>query len=576
MNNNQCDLKKITIWLKGLLYSLLLFIGATINAQELSSQYFHNNPGAEVSISPQHNVSKILNQSGIVLDHGSTASNVNLYINEEGFEYLNQKSIEFIWRKPQKSNIKMKGPKDIFHVQKGTCMPAMDFYPTYQAYEQMMYAFESMYPSICKIHVIGTLQSGRQILVAQIGDNLDQSEDEPNFMYTSTMHGDELAGYPTMLMFIDNLLCSYGSDEHITELVNNINIYINPLANPNGVYRGGDDTVEDGTRFNASFVDLNRNFPDPEDGDHPDGHSYQEETLIFMDFAQKNKINLACNIHSGVELINYPWDTYVERHADDNWCYRVCREYADTVQLRSPQGYFTAQDNGVTNGYDWYEIQGGRQDYTTFFQRSREVTLEISNQKKLDADRLPEIWSFHKKALLNYMEESLFGLRGTIVDCKTQLPIEAEVTILDHDKLNSSVFSDSINGSYFRYLENGLFDAQFTAVGYDTLVEQIVIVDKASTRLDIEMCETSVSTTSPKIFLGTTVTQQDDLLVFENVPLVGETSVKILNTDGKMLLEQNIESNNIQLPSDLNSNIYIVLLTHENQTQFYKLFLRNN
>jgi hypothetical protein len=33
---------------------------------------------------------------------------------------------------------------------------------------------------------------------------------------------------------------------------------------------------------------------------------------------------------------------------------------------------------GVTNGYDWYRITGGRQDYVTWFLRGREVTIEVS------------------------------------------------------------------------------------------------------------------------------------------------------------------------------------------------------
>ena len=100
------------------------------------------------------------------------------------------------------------------------------------------------------------------------------------------MHGDELAGYPTMLRLIDYLLCNYGSDDYVDYLVENMEIWINPLANPDGTYRGGNDNVSMSTRSNGGFADLNRNFPDPQDGPHPDGKDYQEETLAFMSLAE--------------------------------------------------------------------------------------------------------------------------------------------------------------------------------------------------------------------------------------------------------------------------------------------------
>jgi len=50
-------------------------------------------------------------------------------------------------------------------------------------------------------------------------------------MYTSSMHGDELTGYVLMLRLIDSLLSTYGTNPRVTNLVNNFEIWINPLAN---------------------------------------------------------------------------------------------------------------------------------------------------------------------------------------------------------------------------------------------------------------------------------------------------------------------------------------------------------
>ena len=70
------------------------------------------------------------------------------------------------------------------------------------------------------------------------------------------MHGDELTGYVLMLRFIDDILNKYNVDSRITNLVNEIDIWINPLANPDGAYAGGNNNVWGATRSNANFIDL--------------------------------------------------------------------------------------------------------------------------------------------------------------------------------------------------------------------------------------------------------------------------------------------------------------------------------
>ena len=187
-----------------------------------------------------------------------------------------------------------------------------------------MQSFADSFPNICKLHSIGTLNSGREILIIQISDNVGNKENEPSFLYTSSMHGDELTGYVLMLRLIDEILNGYGTNGRITNLVNEIDIWINPLANPDGAYAGGNQDVWNATRYNASWVDLNRNFPDPEDGDHPDGNPWQEETIIFMGLSDSVNFHLASNLHTGTELANYPWDTWGYLTADDNWWRHVC------------------------------------------------------------------------------------------------------------------------------------------------------------------------------------------------------------------------------------------------------------
>lgn len=369
-------------------------------------------------------------------------------------------------------------------------MVSWDRYPTYEVYVQMMEQFADDYPNLCQLEEIGTLNSGRKLLALKISDNVSlDNEPEPELFYTSSMHGDELTGAILMLRLTDYLLSNYNNAAYpqVTTLVNNAEIWINPLANPDGSYYGGNSTVASSRRYNANSVDINRNFPDPQDGEHPDGNAWQEETILMMEFAENHHFALSANFHGGIEVVNYPWDTWSKLTADDDWWQYVSREYADLAQANSPAGYMTALTNGITNGYTWYEVAGGRQDYMNYIHHCREVTIELSDVKLISSDELPAHWDYNKEALLTYLSQGLNGVRGVVTDGQGN-PLNAKVTIANHDMDNSWVTTDPRAGDYARYLKAGIYDITFSAEGFvDYVAENVEVVDGQTTTLDVAM-----------------------------------------------------------------------------------------
>lgn len=340
-------------------------------------------------------------------------------------------------------------------------------YPTYEAYEALMAGFVADYPNLCRLVNIGTLASGRKLLVLKITDNPDVREDEPQFLYTSTMHGDETAGYVGMLHLIDYLLSHYNTDTRTTNLVNNMEIWINPLANPDGTYRAGNNTVSGATRANANNVDLNRNYPDFQDGAHPDGNAWQPETVAFMAFADTMNFVMAANFHGGAEVFNYPWDTWATLPADTDWWLERSVQYVDTLRAHSPASYFTdVAASGYTNGYAWYEVNGGRQDYMNWFKHCREVTIELSSQKLLAESQLLNNWNYNYRSWLNLLEESLHGVRGIVKDACTGQPLVAKIEVEGHDFDESHVFSGLPLGNYHRPIAAGTYTLIVSAPGY--------------------------------------------------------------------------------------------------------------
>lgn len=339
-------------------------------------------------------------------------------------------------------------------------------YPTYDGYVQMMNDYATTYPNLCQVTQFGTSIQNRKLLMVKITSNVNTTK--PRFFYTSSMHGDETGGYVLCLRMIDYLLSNYGTNPRITNLVDNIEIYINPLANPDGTYRGGNNTVNGAIRYNANFIDINRNFPDPADGPHPDGNPWQVETIAFMDLAEAYQFNMSANFHGGAEVVNYPWDTWSRLHPDNNWWVLVANEYADTAQFYSPAGYFDDFGTGITNGYQWYRITGGRQDYMTYFQQGREFTLEISNTKLYPAAQLPNLWEYNYRSMLNYMEQCLYGIHGVVTDSITGIPIKAMVFVKNYDMDSSMVFTRLPYGNYYRPIASGTRTLEYSAPGYVT------------------------------------------------------------------------------------------------------------
>lgn len=368
-----------------------------------------------------------------------------------------------------------------------------DAYPTYEAYEAMMQAFAAEHPERCSYFELGTLDSGRKLMFCRI--NNGQPEGKPKFLYTSTMHGNELTGFMLMLRLIDELCTS--EDERIVNLINNLDIFICPNTNPDGTYYGGNHTVEGARRNNTNDLDLNRHYPDFDKGPHPDNEwCYQDETQWLMNLARDYKFTMAANFHTGSEVVNYPWDTHASLHADDDWWKLVCHEYADQCHEWNPD-YMNLQhqhaEDGIINGYQWYTISGSRQDYMNYYAQCREVTIETSYSYIPNATTMPMYWNYNHNSMLSYMEQCLNGIHGTITDATTGEPIEATVSIAGHDHHGSEVSSHLPAGDYHRPIKGGTYAVTYSAYGYVSQTITISANDNEAVTQDVHLVPSSNS-----------------------------------------------------------------------------------
>lgn len=333
---------------------------------------------------------------------------------------------------------------------KGTGAPKDEYY-TYAQYQQFMQDTAAQYPNICSLVSIGNSVQGRPILFMKITDNPTLEEAEPEFKYVSSIHGNEVVGYDMCIRLVQQLTTQYGTNARITNLVNDMEIWICPMMNPDGFALG--------QRFNANGIDLNRNFPMPTGELHPDGNATAIENTHMMNFCNDRNFVLSANFHGGALVANYPWDyTYVL--APDN---ELLIQAALAYSSHNPPMFDSDEfPQGITNGADWYVITGSMQDWIYGLTGGTDITMEIGEDMWPPASQLPTYWSQNQESMLSYLEFAQRGLRG-LVTSESGSPLEAEITVRGNTK---TVHTDPDAGDYYRLLMPGTYTVTASADGY--------------------------------------------------------------------------------------------------------------
>ena len=142
----------------------------------------------------------------------------------------------------------------------------------YHNYAEMTSAINSAvaaYPNILSQRSIGNSYQGRQMVALKISDNVGTDEDEPEVLFTAHQHAREHLTIEMALYLINELTTKYGTDSHVTDLVNSREIWIIPDLNPDGgefdistgSYAGWRKNRQPNSGSSNVGTDLNRNWP---------------------------------------------------------------------------------------------------------------------------------------------------------------------------------------------------------------------------------------------------------------------------------------------------------------------------
>ena len=124
----------------------------------------------------------------------------------------------------------------------------------------------------------------------------------------------------------------------------------------------------------------------------------------------------------------------------------------------------------------------------TFFHGCREITIELSQTKLASADSLPQYWNFNRDSLLNLINESLYGIQGTVSDKASGQPLSAMIEIEGHDADNSFVMTKASSGGFHRPIAPGTYTVLVSANGYENArIENVSAKDHEATLLRVEL-----------------------------------------------------------------------------------------
>ena len=220
-------------------------------------------------------------------------------------------------------------------------------YYNYQEMTDLLQNLQSQYPDIMKLESYGKTYEGRDIWLVRISDNVNIDEKEPGVLFMGAHHANEKPSYEVLLFFIKYVLDNYTKIDRVRNVVDNTQIFVIPMLNPDGVEysinteewrKNREPNYDDNGDIISYGVDLNRNydfrwdllekFPSLYGGQwiaSPESFGYrgeapfsEKETTAVKNVVEQHLINISLSYHTYGEFITYPWTDNSGRTPDED------------------------------------------------------------------------------------------------------------------------------------------------------------------------------------------------------------------------------------------------------------------
>lgn len=220
-----------------------------------------------------------------------------------------------------------------------------------------------------------TTHQGRPLSYYRISDNPDLNEQEPAIFYGAAIHAREPISVSNLIYFLWFLLENAAQRPDLQFLIENSELYVMPMINPDGYYYNETTAPNGGGNWRKNMrnngdgtwgVDLNRNFPFAwgwdDLGSSPDPASFtyrgpspasEPEVQAVIWLANQEKFKFSLMHHSYGNFLIHPWN-YIPQAAPDS------------LIFRSAGHYLTRENNFLTGTCQetvGYLANGGSDDY---------------------------------------------------------------------------------------------------------------------------------------------------------------------------------------------------------------------
>jgi len=363
---------------------------------------------------------------------------------------------------------------------------------SWTSYAQMRSDFEAYaaaHPAIAEFHVTGQSVQGRDIFALRISDNVQVEEDEPEVVFWANIHGDEYTSGEIAYRWAMQLIDAYGVDPTLTGYVNDLEIWVIPLLNPDG--------HENGTRENFNGVDLNRDFGwNWEDGWGGSLAAYsQPETRSLQEFCLEENVSLSATLHCEGNIFLYPW------------CYSPNDVPEHDLVLSVGSLYANAASYALIESWDDYETHGELLDLIHGGYGSLCYTAEIS----LDLGLFEDSYAKNTAGMELFCSRADSGLHGLVTDAQTGQPLRATVTISGSP---FPAYTDPALGDVHRLADQGTYDVTVWANGYvPATISGLQVVHGATTDFEVALQPGA----DKHAFFVTSVNQSDPNNAYHNV-----------------------------------------------------------
>ncbi len=327
-------------------------------------------------------------------------------------------------------------------------LAACDGFPALEDIGQQLDEMNRKYPQLTRADDLGTSVEGRPIRSLEISGTFTTPGSVPEIRIIGGIHGNECQSVAEVLHIMNWLLEGYETDAELGRFIDEIEFLFIPLVNPDGYA----DTPP--SRFNADYIDLNRNFGFGWSEATPGEPFSEPESRAVRNISQQHAFALGLSYHTEAGYVNGPWNYTPFYPRDDALIDAIGRDYAGE------------SDYDVVFGWDWYQISGDVNDWSLGTQGTFDWTIELTESDDL-------VWDVHEPALRSFFSWAFRGVRGKVVDAVTGLPLHGMITV---EPEGEPVFTHPTTGVFHRILLDGTYEVTAWAPGYHPRTIEPVVV----------------------------------------------------------------------------------------------------